>query len=151
MPCVYIETSRLKDILSALPELPPHNWLITALECYDYCGWDGCEKWTKRELFLTDEEFRRDVNLRNMQIIWGVFSAIPSEYAKEDVYQYPLPEAETQYYMSSRIVPGILWPFWNCMRMMAVSHSSVRMILFCWNHSASFLIRSVMKRLPIKS
>lgn len=105
MPCVYIETSRLKDILSALPELPPHNWLITALECYDYCGWDGCEKWAKRELFLTDEEFHRDVSLRDMQIIWGVFSAIPSKYSKEDIYKYPLPEAETPYYMSSRIVP----------------------------------------------
>ena len=105
MPCVYIETSRLKDILSALPEIPPHNWLITDLECYDYCGWDGCEKWAKRELFLTDEEFRQDVNLRDMQIIWGVFSAIPSEYAKEDIYKYPLPEAETPYYMSSRIAP----------------------------------------------
>ena len=105
MPCIYIETSRLKDILSALPELPPHNWLITALECYDYCGWDGCEKWAKQELFLTDEELRRDINLRNMQIIWGVFSAIPSEYVKEDICKYPLPEAETPYYMSSRIVP----------------------------------------------
>lgn len=105
MPCVYIETSRLKEILAALPELPPHNWLITDLECYDYCGWDGCEKWAEQELFLPYEEFRQDINLRDMQIIWGVFSAIPSEYSKEDIYKYPLPEAETPYYMSSRIVP----------------------------------------------
>ena len=105
MPCVCIETSRLKDILSALPELPPHNWLITALECYDYCGWDGCEKWANSEIFLTDEEFRRDIILRDMQIIWGVFSAIPVEHTKEDIYKYPLPEAETPYYMSNRIVP----------------------------------------------
>lgn len=105
MPCVYIETSRLKNILSTLPELPPHNWLITDLECYDYCGWDGCEKWAEWELFLTNEELRRDVDLRNMQIIWGVFSAIPSGYAKEDIYKYPLPETETRYYMSSGIVP----------------------------------------------
>ena len=105
MPCVCIETSRLKDILSALPELPPHNWLITDLECYDYCGWDGCEKWAERELLLTDEELRRDIALRDMQIIWGVFSAIPVAYTKEDIYKYPLPEAETPYYMSNRIVP----------------------------------------------
>lgn len=105
MPCIYVETSRLKNILAALPKLPPHNWLITDLDCLDYCGWDGCEKWTERELFLTDEELRRDVNLRNMQIIWGVFSAIPAEYTKEDIYKHPLPESENPYYMSSRIVP----------------------------------------------
>ncbi len=58
MPCVYGKTSQFKDIPSALPELPTHNWLITDLECYD--------KWAERELFLTDEELRQDVNLRNM-------------------------------------------------------------------------------------
>lgn len=105
MPCVCMETSYFKDILAALPELPPHNWLITDLDCLDYCGWDGCEKWAKRELFLTDEEFRRDVNLRDMQLVWGVFSAIPAEYSKEDIYQYPLPESETPRYMSNSIVP----------------------------------------------
>lgn len=90
MPCVYVETSRFKDILAFLPELPPHNWLITDLECYDSCGWDGCEKWAERELFLTYEELRQDINLRDMQIIWGVFSTIPAEYTKEDIYRYPL-------------------------------------------------------------
>ena len=105
MPCVFVETSQFKDILAALPELPPHNWLITDLECYDNQGWDGCEKWAERELFLTDEELRRDINLRNMQIIWGVFSAIPAEYSKEDTYQYPLPEAETPRYGANMIIP----------------------------------------------
>ena len=105
MPCVYVETSQFKGILAALPELQPHNWLITDLECYDNHGWDGCEKWAERELFLTDEEFRRDVNLRNMQIIWGVFSAIPAEYSKEDIYKHSLPESENPRYASNRIVP----------------------------------------------
>lgn len=105
MPCVHIETSRLKAILAALPALPPHNWLITDLDCVDYCDWDGCEKWAKQELFLTDEELRRDVNLRNMQILWGVFSAIPADISKEDVYKYPLPEAESPHYMGSKITP----------------------------------------------
>ena len=105
MPCIYVETSQFKDILAALPELPPHNWLITDLECYDNRGWDGCEKWAERELFLTDEELRRDVNLRNMQIIWGVFSAIPAKYSKEDIYKYPLPESENPRYMGNKIVP----------------------------------------------
>ena len=105
MPYVYVETSQFKGILAALPELQPHNWLITDLECYDNHGWDGCEKWAERELFLTDEEFRRDVNLRNMQIIWGVFSAIPAEYSREDIYKYPLPESETPRYGANQIVP----------------------------------------------
>ena len=105
MPCVYVETSHCKDILAALPELPSHNWLITGLECYDHCGWDGCEKWAEPELFLTDEELRHDVNLRNMQIIWGVFSAIPAQFTKADICKYPLPESENPRYMSSRIVP----------------------------------------------
>lgn len=105
MPCAYIKTCFLKDILAAIPELPPYNWLITDLECCDYCGWDGCEKWAERKLFLTDEELRRDVNLRNMQIIWGVFSAIPAEYSKEDIFKHPLPESENPRYMSNRIVP----------------------------------------------
>lgn len=105
MPSIYIESCYLKDILASLPELPPHNWLITDLECYDDSGWEGCEKWSKFELFLTDDELRRDINLRNMQIIWGVFSAVPAEYTMEAVYKYPLPESENPYYMSSRIVP----------------------------------------------
>ena len=105
MPCVYVETSRFKDILASLPELPPHNWLITDLECYDNHGWEGCEKWGERELFLTDEELRRDINLRNMQILWGVFSAIPVEYTKEDIYKYPLPESENPRYGANKIVP----------------------------------------------
>lgn len=105
MPCVYVETSQFKDILAALPELPPHNWLITDLDCFDYCGWDGCEKWAERKLFLTDEELRRDVDLRNMQMIWGVFSAIPAEYSNDDICKYPLPELEDPRYMGNRIVP----------------------------------------------
>ncbi len=105
MPCVFVETSQFKDILAALLELPPHNWLITDLECYDNRGWDGCEKWAERELFLTDEELLRDINLRNMQIIWGVFSAIPVEYTKEDICKYPLPESENPRYLSNHIVP----------------------------------------------
>lgn len=56
-------------------------------------------------MFLTDKELLRDVNQQNMQIIWGVFSAIPAEFTKEDIYKYPLPESENPRYMSSRIVP----------------------------------------------
>lgn len=105
MPCIHVDTCYLKDILAVPLELPSVNWLITGLECYDYCGWDGCEKWAERELFLTDKVLRRDVDLRDMQIIWGVFSAIPAEYSREEIHRHPLPESENPYYMSSRIVP----------------------------------------------
>ena len=73
MPAVYIKqkgfNGHIKEILNAMPELPEHNWLITDLECYDYCGWDGCEKWAESRLFLSDEELRHDVNLRDMQFL----------------------------------------------------------------------------------
>jgi len=38
-------------------------------------------------------------------MIWGVFSAIPAEYTKEDICHYPLPEAETPRYGANKIVP----------------------------------------------
>ncbi len=105
MACVSVDTCQFRGILAALPELPPHNWLITDLECYDSSGWDGCEKWAQRELFLTDEALRRDVALRDMQFIWGVFPAIPAEYSQAEIRRYPLPESETPRYMADRILP----------------------------------------------
>lgn len=91
MPCVYIETSHFKDILAALPELPSHNWLITDLEYFDHCGWDGCEKWAEKGLFLTDKELRRDVNLRNMQIIGVCFQQYPPNSPKRISANTPFP------------------------------------------------------------
>lgn len=93
MPAVCIKNKRfsgcIKEILNALPDLPEHNWLITDLECYDYCGWDGCEKWAESRLFLSDEELRHDVNLRDMQFVWGTFSALPKNITKEEALTYP--------------------------------------------------------------
>lgn len=105
MPAIKIDTCYLKEILEKMPDLPPHNWLISGLECYDCCGWDGSEKWAEYELFLTDEQLKKDVNLRNMQIIWGVFSAVPVTYTKEEVYACELPDVESPRYMSNHIVP----------------------------------------------
>mgnify|MGYP007047909265 CR=1 FL=1 len=105
MACISVDTCQFRNILAALPELPPCNWLITDLECYDTSGWDGCEKWARRELFLTDGTLRRDVKTRDMQFIWGVFSAIDAEYSENAVRRYPLPEAETPRYMSNSIFP----------------------------------------------
>lgn len=105
MPAITMKTSRLKEILQALPELPSHNWLITELDCLDYCCWEGCEKWAKTELFLSDAELRRDVNLRNMQIIWGVFSAVPAQYTKAELDAFDAPSMDDPRYLGEQIVP----------------------------------------------
>ncbi len=93
MPAVCIKyegvNGRIKEILNALPELSEHNWLITDLDCYDYCGWDGCEKWAESRLFLSDEELRHDVNLRDMQFVWGAFSALPKNITIDEALSYP--------------------------------------------------------------
>ena len=106
MPALFIDScSQLKSILEKSESLSPHNWLVSYLECYDTTGWDGCEKWDKQSLILTDEELRKDVYLRDMQFIWGAFSAIPKEYSKKDIEKYPLPELENSNYMANHIIP----------------------------------------------
>lgn len=106
MPALYFEScSNLKDFLAVLDHLPPCNWLISNLECYDTEGWDGSEKWDNWTLFLSDDVLRHDVNLRDMQFIWGAFSAIPVEYTYDEISQYEAPDLENPYYMGNRIVP----------------------------------------------
>ena len=106
MPALLIESyGQLEEILRKTEFSSPHQWLISYLECYDTTGWEGCEKWENRSMILTDEELRRDVYLRNMQFIWGAFSAIPAEYSKETVLSYGLPDLENPRYMSNHIVP----------------------------------------------
>ncbi|MDO4315555.1 MAG: hypothetical protein Q4C45_07230 [Oscillospiraceae bacterium] len=67
------------------------NWLITELTCYDDCGWEGCEKWAQECLFLSNRELLHDIGLRNMQFVWGILSAIPANYTKEQVVALHLP------------------------------------------------------------
>lgn len=105
MPAIKIDSCYLKEILEKLNDLPPHNWLISGLECYDYCGWEGCRKWAQENLFLTDKELKRDVDLRNMQIIWGIFSAVPASCGKEQLEAFGLPDVESTRYMADHIVP----------------------------------------------
>lgn len=106
MPALFIDScSQLKSILEKSESLSPHNWLISYLECYDTIGWEGCEKWEKQSLILTDEELKKDIYLRDMQFIWGVFSAIPTEYSQKDIEKYALPELENPNYMANHINP----------------------------------------------
>jgi len=102
MPAVCIKYKKnngcIKEILNALPELPEHNWLITDLDCYDYCGWDGCKKWAESRLFLSDEDLFHDVNLRDMQFVWGAFSALPKNINKDEALTYPDIGLDGNYY-----------------------------------------------------
>ena len=68
------------------------QWLITGLECYDTCGWPGAEKWGQKTLLLSNEAFLHDVEERDMQFVWGLFSAIPSRYSQEEILAHPLPD-----------------------------------------------------------
>ena len=107
MAAILLEKcTALKEVLEVTPKLPPHNWLVSALECCDYCDWEGSEKWAQDTLFLTDEELRHDVELRKMQIIWGAFSALPGDITEETAYSYELPYLDgNSDFMREYIVP----------------------------------------------
>lgn len=68
------------------------RWLITGLECYQAQGWPGCEKWQQETPVLTNEELIRDIEARDLQFVWGIFSAIPSRYPREEILSHPLPD-----------------------------------------------------------
>ena len=68
------------------------QWLITGLECYATCGWEGAEKWGQETLLLSNEVLLHDVEARDMQFVWGIFSAIPSGYSREEIFSHPLPD-----------------------------------------------------------
>ena len=68
------------------------QWLVTGLECYDTCGWEGCEKWGQETLLLSNGDFLRDVEERDMQFVWGILSAIPAKYTREEIFAHPLPD-----------------------------------------------------------
>lgn len=106
MPAIFIDNcSHLKSILQLIDFLPPHKWLISDLTCYDYCNWEGCDKWAEEVLILTDEELKKDVYLRDMPFVWGVFSAIPESYENEELLRHELPYCENLCYRETHIVP----------------------------------------------
>lgn len=72
------------------------QWLITGLECYDTCGWEGAEKWGQETLLLSNEAFLHDVEERDMQFVWGIFSAIPGRYSKKEIFSYAMPDFQEE-------------------------------------------------------
>lgn len=107
MPAVFIDNcSQLKETLRCLSHLPSHNWLISELDCCDYYGWDGCEKWAEKTLFLPDIVLRRDIEIRNPQIIWGAFSALPIDVTEEQAHACAIPWLDgNPSYMRNHIQP----------------------------------------------
>ena len=107
MPGVYVDNcSNLKEILNLLTPLPNCNWYITDLDCLDHCGWPGSEKWGETTLFLTHDELMKDINFRDPQIIFGVFSAIPVDVPKSEIFSAETPYADgNSCYMKSTLFP----------------------------------------------
>ena len=111
MPGILIERGGfLREIFRALGTANwDCQWLVTCLECYDTQGWLGCEKWREETLFLANRNLLRDVEARDMQFVWGIFSAIPAGYSREEIVSYPLPTFEDNagrsIYLRERLVP----------------------------------------------
>lgn len=112
MAGIWIEDrSTLKDVFALLgAEDWDCDWLITDLDCYDYEGWEGCEKWAEERLFLTNRQLLHDVELRDMQLIWGIFSALPAGCTEAEALAAGLPsfklnERQESVYLSDTLLP----------------------------------------------
>lgn len=112
MAGIWIEDrSTLKEVFALLgAEDWDCDWLITALDCYDYEGWEGCEKWAEERLFLTNRQLLHDVELRDMQMIWGIFSALPAGRTEAEALAAGLPsfklnERQESVYLSDTLLP----------------------------------------------
>lgn len=94
MAAVLIERGGyLREILRLLGAMDwDCRWLITGLECYQAQGWPGCEKWQQETPVLTNEELIQDIEARDLQFVWGIFSAIPSRYSRAEILSHPLPD-----------------------------------------------------------
>ena len=89
MAGILIETNRgfLGDVLESLgAEQWDCRWLLTGLEV---AGWADGQDWTE-PLILSNQELLREV--KQVQFIWGILSAIPARYTEREILEYPLPE-----------------------------------------------------------
>ena len=41
---------------------------------------------------LVNEDLLRDIEVRDMQFVWGIFSAIPVRYPREEILSHPMPD-----------------------------------------------------------
>ena len=100
MPATKIHScSHVKATLDLYTDLPPHNWLLSNIECYQ------SEAFSESIYFLTDEELRSGINECDPQFIWGCFCAVPEKFSKEEIMSYDLPELESTYYLRDDLTP----------------------------------------------
>lgn len=75
-----------------------YNWLITDIEAYPQDDGELDKLISENDyLFLSTDELIGMLEKNDFQWIWGVFSAIPKEYTKEEVLKYELPFADGNY------------------------------------------------------
>ena len=75
-----------------------YNWLITDIEAYPQDNGELDKLIRENDyLFLSTDELISMLEKNDFQWIWGVFSAIPKEYTKEEVLKYELPFADGNY------------------------------------------------------
>lgn len=75
-----------------------YNWLITNIEAYPQDNGELDKLIRENDyLFLSTDELISMLEKNDFQWIWGVFSAIPKEYTKEEVLKYELPFADGNY------------------------------------------------------
>ena len=77
-----------------------YNWLITDIEAYPQKGLGEIDDELysylneKDYVFISNSDLLDILEKNDFQWIWGVFSAIPVNYSKEEVLNYDLPFAE---------------------------------------------------------
>ncbi len=95
----------LREILKLLgAEAWDCNWLLTGLEVVD---WENGRDW-EEPVLLSNRELLRDAE--RVQFIWGILSAIPAFYTKEQILAEKLPAFEIDEngesnYLADRLSP----------------------------------------------
>ena len=83
-----------------------YNWLITNIEAYPQN--EELNQFIRENdyLFLSTDELISILEKEDFQWVWGVFSAIPKSYTKEQILKYDLPFADgnTKIYKNNNFV-----------------------------------------------
>ena len=78
--------------------LVEYNWLITDIEAYPQDDGEFDKLISENDyLFLSTDELITMLEKEDFQWIWGVFSAIPKKYTKDEVLKYEFPFADGNY------------------------------------------------------